>query len=111
MPSVLERLQKNGASAVPLVLVAIVLLMIVPLPPVLLDLLLATSIALSVALLLLSFHIEKPLDLSVFPTIVLFGTLLRLALNVASTRLILLHGNEGPDAAGGVVHAFGEFMV
>ena len=92
MPTFLDRIRSQGAAIVPLILVAIVLLMVVPLPPAILDLLLASSIALSMGLLLLSIHLEKPLDLSSFPTIVLFGTLLRLALNVASTRLILLHG-------------------
>jgi flagellar biosynthesis protein FlhA len=98
-------------AIVPLVLVGIVLLMIVPLPPMLLDLLLATSIAVSVALLLVALQVERVLDLSVFPSILLFVTLLRLALNVASTRLILMHGAEGSDAAGRIVQAFGEFMI
>ncbi len=99
------------ASTVPLLLVGIVFLMIVPLPAFTLDMLIATSIALSVGLLLVSIHMEKPLDLSSFPTILLFATLLRLALNVASTRLILLHGAEGATAAGRVIGAFGEFIV
>src|SRR2546430_2262636 len=95
-------------AAVPVLLVGIVLLMVVPLPAGVLDLMLATSIGLSIALLLISIHIEKPLDLSAFPSILLFVTLFRLALNVASTRLILLNGAEGPGAAGMVIHAFGE---
>jgi flagellar biosynthesis protein FlhA len=98
-------------ALVPVVLVGIVLLMVVPLPPMLLDLLLATSIAVSVALLLVALQVERVLDLSVFPSILLFVTLLRLALNVASTRLILLHGAEGSHAAGNVIRAFGEFMI
>jgi flagellar biosynthesis protein FlhA len=98
-------------AIVPLLLVGIVLLMVVPLPPMLLDLLLATSIAVSVALLLVALQVERVLDLSVFPSILLFITLLRLALNVASTRLILLHGAEGSHAAGNVIRAFGEFMI
>lgn len=102
---------KHLENLVPLVLVGIVLLMVVPLAPALLDLLLATSIALSVTLLLISLHIEKPLDLSAFPSILLFGTLLRLALNVASTRLILLNGSDGSGAAGSVVRAFGELLI
>ncbi len=101
----------RAVASVPLLLVGIVLLMIVPLPPMALDLLLASSIAISVALLLVSINLEKPLDLSAFPTILLFTTLLRLALNVASTRLILLRGAEGTGAAGRVVSAFGEFIV
>ncbi|MEM7446653.1 MAG: flagellar biosynthesis protein FlhA [Myxococcota bacterium] len=99
------------ASIVPLILVGIVLLMVVPLPAVILDLLLASSIALSVALLLISIHLDKPLDLSAFPSILLFSTLLRLALNVASTRLILLEGHSGTAAAGNVIRAFGEFII
>lgn len=101
----------RAASMVPLVLVGIVFLMMVPLSPALLDLLLAASIALSVGLLLVAIHMEKPLDLSSFPAILLFSTLLRLALNVASTRLILLEGGEGTGAAGAVVGAFGQFVV
>jgi flagellar biosynthesis protein FlhA len=98
-------------SVVPLLLVGIVLLMVVPLPAALLDLMLATSIAISVALLLISINIEKPLDLSAFPSILLFTTLFRLALNVASTRLILLNGAEGTHAAGQVIRAFGELVI
>jgi flagellar biosynthesis protein FlhA len=105
--SVGQRLQ----SVVPLILVGIVLLMVVPLPPVVLDLMLTTSIALSIALLLISISIEKPLDLSAFPSILLFVTLLRLSLNVASTRLILIHGSEGTEAAGRVIRAFGELLI
>ena len=101
----------RAATIVPFLLVGIVLLMIVPLPPAALDLLLASSIATSVALLLVSINLEKPLDLSALPTLLLFTTLLRLALNVASTRLILLHGADGTQAAGRIVNAFGEFVV
>jgi flagellar biosynthesis protein FlhA len=102
---------QRGSALVPLILVGIVALMVVPLPPILLDLLIAASIALSLALLLVAIHLERPLDLSVFPTLVLFGTLLRLSLNVATTRLILLHGGEGAEAAGAIIRAFGEFVV
>jgi flagellar biosynthesis protein FlhA len=101
----------RSESAVPLLLVGIVLLMVVPLPAFILDLMLASSIALSVALLLISINIEKALDLSAFPSILLFGTLFRLALNVASTRLILLDGSEGTGAAGQVIRAFGELII
>ncbi|MDH5490393.1 MAG: flagellar biosynthesis protein FlhA [Myxococcales bacterium] len=98
-------------AIVPFLLVGIVLLMVIPLPAAVLDLLLAASIALSVTLMLISIYLERPLDLSAFPTILLFATLLRLALNVASTRLILLHGAGGTDAAGDVIRSFGEFVV
>ncbi|MDH5671857.1 MAG: flagellar biosynthesis protein FlhA [Myxococcales bacterium] len=109
--SVFGSLSRTIEGAVPLILVGIVLLMVIPLPAPILDLLLATSIAMSVALLLIAIQIERPLDLSAFPAILLFGTLLRLSLNVASTRLILLRGAEGPAAAGNVVHAFGELLI
>ncbi len=99
------------ASILPLVLVGIVLMMVIPLPSMLLDLLLAISMALSLALLLVSLQVARVLDLSAFPSILLFITLLRLALNVASTRLILLHGAEGTEAAGGIIRGFGEFMI
>jgi len=98
-------------AIVPIMLVGIVLLMVMPLPALLLDFLLAGSIALAVSLLLIAIYLEKPLDLSSFPTILLFGTLMRLALNVASTRLILLDGSSGPEAAGDVIRSFGEFIV
>ncbi|MGF1465942.1 MAG: flagellar biosynthesis protein FlhA [Sandaracinaceae bacterium] len=101
----------NPTGIVPFLLVGIVLLMVVPLPALALDLLLATSIALSISLLLLAIHLERPLDLSIFPTVLLFGTLFRLALNVASTRLILLGGSGGSDAAGDVIEAFGQFLI
>ena len=106
-----DNVGSRASTLVPLVLVGIVFLMMVPLSAGLLDVLLASSIALSVGLLLVSIHMEKPLDLSSFPAILLFSTLLRLALNVASTRLILLEGGQGTDAAGAVVDAFGRFVV
>jgi len=106
-----ELAAQRVATIVPLILVGIVLLMVVPLPPGVLDLLLAVSIGLSVALMLISLSIEKPLELSVFPAVLLFTTLLRLALNVASTRLILLNGGTGSGAAGQVIASFGEFLV
>ncbi len=102
---------ERTSTLIPLLLVGVVALMVIPLPPFILDLLIAASIALSLSLLLVAIHLERPLDLSVFPTVVLFGTLLRLSLNVATTRLILLHGGEGPDAAGSIIRAFGEFVV
>jgi flagellar biosynthesis protein FlhA len=101
----------RSETTVPLILVGVVLLMVVPLPPFMLDMFLATSIALSVVLLLISINIERPLDLSAFPSILLFATLFRLALNVASTRLILLEGAEGTHAAGQVIRAFGELII
>jgi flagellar biosynthesis protein FlhA len=97
--------------SVPLGVLGIVLFMITPIPAFLLDLLISTNITLSVILLLVSIYIAKPVDFSVFPTALLLMTLFRLALNISSSRLILLHGNSGTAAAGGVIEAFGNFVV
>jgi flagellar biosynthesis protein FlhA len=91
--------------------IAILVVLILPLPPLLLDLLLALSIMFSVLVLLTALFIEKPLEFSAFPTVLLIATMLRLSLNLASTRLILAHGHEGADAAGGVIEAFGGFIM
>jgi flagellar biosynthesis protein FlhA len=91
--------------------IAILLVMIVPLPTIVLDVLLSLSIIISIMILLMSMYVLKPLDFSAFPSVLLVVTLLRLSLNVASTRLILLHGNEGTGAAGQVIKAFGTFVV
>ncbi len=91
--------------------IAILVVLILPLPPLLLDLLLALSIMFSVLVLLTALFIEKPLEFSAFPTVLLIATMLRLSLNLASTRLILAHGHEGPAAAGGVIEAFGGFIM
>ncbi|MDD9965684.1 MAG: flagellar biosynthesis protein FlhA [Myxococcales bacterium] len=106
-----DSFQFKPEMAVPLLLVAVVFLMVAPLPPLMLDMLLATSMALSIALLLIAIHIERPLDLSSFPALLLFGTLLRLSLNIASTRLILLDGGTGTQAAGRIISAFGDMVV
>ncbi len=91
--------------------VIILFVMLVPLPPIFLDMMLSLSISLSLLILITSMFILSPLEFSIFPTLLLVTTLLRLALNVASTRLILLHGNDGTDAAGGIIQSFGEFVV
>ncbi len=91
--------------------IAILLVMIIPVPPILLDFLLAINITLSVTILLISMFTLTPLDFSIFPTLLLLTTLFRLSLNVASTRLVLLHGNEGTHAAGKVIMSFGNFVV
>ena len=101
----------SGGTFVPLAAVAIVFVMMVPVPAFLLDLLLATSITLAVLVLLSSLQILKPVQFSVFPTLLLLLTLFRLSLNLASTRRILLHGNEGTAAAGHVIESFGQFVV
>jgi flagellar biosynthesis protein FlhA len=97
--------------ALAIAVLGILAVMLVPLPPLLLDLLLTGNLALSLLTLLIGMYILRPLDFSVFPSLLLLLTLFRLSLNVASTRLILLHGSEGTQAAGEVIHAFGLFVV
>jgi flagellar biosynthesis protein FlhA len=97
--------------AAPVAVIAVVGLMIIPLPPLLLDLFLSVDIGLSVVLLLTAIYVREPIEFSVFPSLLLLLTLIRLSLNVASTRLILLHGAAGIDAAGHVIMAFGQFVV
>ena len=94
-----------------IVMVAIIAVMLLPMPAFLLDLLLSLSISLSLVMFLFAMHIDKPLQFSAFPSLLLLTTLGRLALNIASTRRILLHGSEGTDAAGRVIEAFGQFVV
>ena len=96
---------------VPIAAVGLVFVMLVPLPSLLLDLLLATSITASVLVLLSAINILRPAQFSVFPSLLLLLTLFRLSLNLASSRRILLHGNEGAAAAGSVIEAFGQFVV
>ncbi len=95
----------------PLLIIMILAMMILPLPPFMLDILFTFNIALAIIVLLVSLRTTKPLDFSVFPTVLLVTTLLRLSLNVASTRVVLLEGHTGPDAAGKVIEAFGHFLV
>ena len=96
---------------IPLLAVAMVFVMLVPLPPFLLDLLLSVSISASVLVLLVAMYISRPVQFSVFPSLLLLLTLFRLSLNLASSRRILLHGNEGSSAAGRVIEAFGQYVV
>jgi len=91
--------------------VTILVVMIIPLPSILLDFLLALNITIAITILLIAMYTLKPLDFFIFPPLLLVTTLFRLSLNVASTRLILLHGNEGPLAAGRVIKSFGSFVV
>ena len=95
----------------PVLILLILSMMVLPLPPFLLDLLFTFNIALSIMVLLVAMFTQRTLEFAAFPTILLFSTLLRLALNVASTRVILMDGHTGPDAAGRVVEAFGHFLV
>ena len=104
-------LTANSDILAAIAVVGILVFMVIPLPPMILDILLSFNVTFSLIIILVATYIFKPLDFSVFPSILLFATLLRLSLNVASTRMILLHGNEGTMAAGKVIHAFGSFVV
>ena len=95
----------------PIAAVCIIAVMIIPLPPLMLDLLVTLDITLSVVILMSSMYIEQPVSFSVFPSLLLMITLFRLALNIAASRLILLHGNEGFSAAGHVIESFGQFVI
>lgn len=107
----LEVLQQKGEIIIAIGVVSLLGVMLIPMPPYLLDLLLAFSISLAVLILINSVYVKRPLDFSVFPSLLLIATLYRLSLNVASTKLILLKGHEGTDAAGKVIEAFGNFVV
>lgn len=95
----------------PVLIVLILAMMVLPLPPLLLDILFTFNIAVSIMVLLVSMNTNKPLDFAIFPTVLLITTLLRLSLNVASTRIVLMEGHTGPDAAGKVIESFGHFLV
>ena len=105
------RMLKRGDIALAIGVLTILVVLILPLPPLLLDLALAISIILSVLILMTALFIHTPLEFSAFPTVLLISTMLRLALNLASTRLILAHGHEGTQAAGHVIEAFGNFVM
>jgi len=99
------------SSALPAAMLLLVALMVVPIPAFLLDVFFITNIIISLAVLMVALNAQKPLDFSAFPTVLLFATLFRLALNVASTRVVLVHGHEGEAAAGHVIEAFGTFLI
>lgn len=101
----------QGNLSIPILLLMLLGMMILPLPPILLDAFFSFNIALSIVVLLVSVYTMRPLDFAVFPTILLVSTLFRLALNVASTRVVLLEGHQGSDAAGKVIQAFGEVVI
>jgi flagellar biosynthesis protein FlhA len=108
--AILRRFARGGIG-VPLFVVTMLAMMVVPLPPLALDMLFTFNIAVALAVLLVSVYVLKPLDFAVFPTVLLLTTLLRLSLNVASARIVLLNGHTGTGAAGRVIQAFGEFVV
>ncbi|MEE3635660.1 flagellar biosynthesis protein FlhA [Pseudomonas defluvii] len=101
----------RGNLGVPLLLLVLLAMMMLPIPPFLLDVFFTFNIALSIVVLLVCVYALRPLDFAVFPTILLVATLLRLALNVASTRVVMLHGHDGHAAAGKVIQAFGEVVI
>ncbi len=103
-------LARRGVGA-PVAMLAMLGMLMLPMPPFLLDILFSFNIALSLVILLAVVYVMRPLEFAAFPTVVLMATLLRLALNIASTRVVLLHGHDGPGAAGKVIEAFGEFVI
>lgn len=103
-------LGRRGIGA-PILLLTLLSMVVLPLPPILLDILFSFNIALSLVVILVVIYTMRPLDFAIFPSLLLVATLLRLSLNVASTRVVLLNGHEGGDAAGKVIQAFGEFVV
>ena len=105
-----KQVSRRGIGA-PVVMLAMLAMLMLPLPPFILDMLFSFNIALSLVILLAVVYVMRPLEFAAFPTVVLMATLLRLALNIASTRVVLLHGHDGPGAAGKVIEAFGEFVI
>lgn len=106
-----SRVKIAQSLTIPLTLIGVLLILILPLPTVLLDVCIALNITISLVILFVSLFIEKPLSFSAFPALLLITTLFRLSMNVAATRLILLNGDRGHEAAGSVIRAFGEFVV
>ena len=102
-------LHKN--LGIPILLLVILSMLTIPLPPVMLDVLFTFNIIMSLIVLMVCVHARRPLDFSIFPTVILISTLLRLGLNVASTRVILINGQQGPGAAGHVIESFGQFVI
>jgi flagellar biosynthesis protein FlhA len=109
MPTLRDML-RTGVG-VPIGVLAVLAMIVLPLPPMALDILFTFNIALSVVIMMTVFYVSRPVEFGVFPTVLLVATLLRLALNVASTRVVLLNGHTGPGAAGRVIQAFGEFVI
>jgi len=109
LPS-LQTLVRSGLG-VPIGLLAILAMVVVPMPPLVLDALFTFNIALSIVIVMAVFYVARPLEFGVFPTVLLLATLLRLALNVASTRVVLMNGHKGTGAAGHVIESFGEFVI
>ncbi|MEJ6591217.1 MAG: FHIPEP family type III secretion protein, partial [SAR86 cluster bacterium] len=96
---------------IPVLVLLIISMLILPLPPFLLDVLFTFNIVIGLVIIMIAINVSRPLEFSSFPSILLLATMLRLGLNVASTRVVLVNGHEGPDAAGKVIEAFGEFVI
>ena len=113
MEAVINNIQNLGRRGLiaPIMVIALLGMMIIPLPPIALDLFFTFNICLSIIIVLVSIYAERPLDFVIFPTVILVSTLFRLALNVASTRIVLLEGHTGTGAAGQVIESFGEFVI
>ena len=106
-----QRLVRSGLIGAPLLLLSILAMLVIPMPAILLDLFFTFNIALALIVILSGIYIKRPLDFAAFPTVLLVATLLRLGLNIASTRVVLLDGHTGTDAAGNVIEAFGDFVI
>ncbi len=107
----IARFRRGADYLLPVGVLGILAMMILPMPPLLLDIMLSFNITAALVILLVGIYVTRPLDFSTFPVILLMTTLARLSMNIASTRLILLHGNNGPGAAGNVIRSFGQFVV
>ena len=106
-----SHLQHLKGVGTPLIILAALAMIVLPMPPLLLDILFSFNIALALVVLLVTIYVNKPLEFAIFPSVLLVATILRLALNVASTRVVLLEGHTGPDAAGAVIEAFGHVVI
>ena len=107
----LRDFRRNAMLGAPLLMIALLMMLVVPMPPLMLDLFFTFNIALSLVVIMACVYAGRPLAFASFPTVLLVATLLRLALNIASTRVVLLDGHTGTDAAGRVIEAFGEFVI
>jgi flagellar biosynthesis protein FlhA len=110
-PTIFDRIRDHGDIYTALMLMSFMVIMVFPMPPIVMDMLLSVSIMLALLILLVTFYVKRPLEFSIFPTMLLATTLFRLSLNVATTRLILLGGHEGGDAAGSIIRTFGQVVV
>ena len=111
--AILNNFKRSGVQGLgaPVLLMMLLAMVIIPLPPIALDIFFTFNITLSLIVIMVVVYTMRPLDFSIFPSLLLVATLLRLALNVASTRVVLLEGHTGGDAAGKVIEAFGSFVI